>query len=176
RVVIDMQSGEDRQGDDWLLNAAIVLPKERVVLDQSARPVYGERDVIAYASWGSNDAHHQRRFPGFRWLPGAIATQYVSTDGRTFARPPDTWQTTTWKDRAHWFAGSPQSLAADYLHEGASAVSGHVYEPYLQFTPRPDYLIPAYLSGRNLAESYYLAIPALSWQNIVVGDPLCRLR
>ena len=38
----------------------------------------------------------------------------------------------------------------------------------------PDYLFPAYLSGRNLAESYYVAIPALSWQNIVVGDPLVR--
>jgi len=29
--------------------------------------------------------------------------------------------------------------------------------------------------GRNLAESYYLAIRSLSWQNIVVGDPLCSL-
>ncbi len=42
-------------------------------------------------------------------------------------------------------------------------------------TPRPDFLLPAYYSGRNLAESYYLAIRALSWQNIVVGDPLCSI-
>jgi hypothetical protein len=27
----------------------------------------------------------------------------------------------------------------------------------------PDVLLPAYYSGRNLAESYYLSIPALSW-------------
>ena len=43
------------------------------------------------------------------------------------------------------------------------------------FTPRPDLLLPAYYSGRNLAESFYLSIPALSWQNVVIGDPLMSL-
>jgi tetratricopeptide (TPR) repeat protein len=39
---------------------------------------------------------------------------------------------------------------------------------------RPDILFPAYLAGFNLAESFYLALPSLSWHAIVVGDPLCR--
>ena len=43
-------------------------------------------------------------------------------------------------------------------------------------TPHPDQLFPAYFHGRNLAESYYVSIPGLSWQNIVVGDPLCKLK
>ena len=73
------------------------------------------------------------------------------------------------------FAGSPQTLTADYIHDGVTGASGHVYEPFLQFTPRPNILLPAYYHGRNLAESYYLAIPLLSWMNIVVGDPLCSL-
>jgi hypothetical protein len=51
-----------------------------------------------------------------------------------------------------------------------------VAEPFLVATPRPDLLLPAYFSGKNLAESYYLSIRALSWQNIVVGDPLCKIR
>ncbi len=176
RAVLDLRSDEDKPGDDWLLNAVLLLPKGRVVLDRSSKCLYGERDVIAYASWGSNDPHRDRRFPGFQWLPGAVVTEYVSTDGRTFARPPDDWKPTTWQDRAHWFGGSPQSLSADYIHEGATGASGHVDEPFLTLTPRPDQLFPAYLGGRNLAESYYLAIPALSWQNIVLGDPLCRLK
>jgi hypothetical protein len=37
-------------------------------------------------------------------------------------------------------------------------------------------VLPAYANGRNLAESFYLGIPGLSWQNIVIGDPLCKLR
>ncbi len=50
-------------------------------------------------------------------------------------------------------------MTADYIHDGVTGASGHVYEPYLQFTPRPNILLPAYYHGRNLAESYYLAIP-----------------
>ena len=80
-----------------------------------------------------------------------------------------------WQSPAKWWKGSPQSLTADYLEEGASAATGHVGEPYLGYTPRPDLLFPAYLSGRNLAESFYLSIPALSWQNIIIGDPLMTL-
>jgi tetratricopeptide (TPR) repeat protein len=38
---------------------------------------------------------------------------------------------------------------------------------------RPDILFPAYLSGFNLIESFYLAMPFLSWQTVVIGDPLC---
>jgi Tfp pilus assembly protein PilF len=38
---------------------------------------------------------------------------------------------------------------------------------------RPDILFPAYANGLNLAEAFYASIPYLSWQAIVVGDPLC---
>jgi predicted Zn-dependent protease len=54
-----------------------------------------------------------------------------------------------------------------------TGVAGHVAEPYLDATIRPNALFPAYLSGFNLAESYYLAMPFVSWQTVVVGDPLC---
>jgi uncharacterized protein (TIGR03790 family) len=177
KVVLDLRAGgSDRSGDEWLRNAAILLPAERVTLEETSKVVYGQTGVIGHASWGSNDQNRRNRKLGFGWLPGAIATEYVSTDGRTFARPPETWQLGTWGDKASWFAGAPQSLTADLIADGATGASGHVFEPYLHLTPRPDYLFPAYLSGRNLAESYYLAIPALSWQNIVIGDPLCTLR
>lgn len=176
KVVIDLKSDDDRPGNDWLRNAVILLPSGRVVFEESTRVLFNQRDVIGYAGWGSNDPNLKRRFLGFRWLPGAIATQYVSTDGRTFQRPPADWNIASWSERARFFAGSPQSLAADFLEEGATGASGHVFEPYLGLTPRPDFLLPAYLSGRTLAESYYMALPALSWQNIVIGDPLCRLK
>jgi uncharacterized protein (TIGR03790 family) len=176
KFVIDLNGNDNEPGNDWLRAAARLLPAYRVVLDTSTSVLYDQRDVIGYAAWGSNDKNRKRRFPGFHWLPGAIATEYVSTDGRTFQRPPDSWTITTWKDSSHFFAGSPQSLTADYIHEGATGCSGHVTEPYLVATPRPDLLLPAYFSGRNLAESYYLSIRGLSWQNIVVGDPLCRIR
>jgi uncharacterized protein (TIGR03790 family) len=175
RVVLDMKVLNGGIGDDWLRNAAMLLPKGRTILDETPKVLYGQRGVIGYASWGSNDPARKRRFLGFEWLAGAIVTEYVSTNGRTFDRPPENWNISTWKDSAHWFSGSPQTLATDYLHEGATGASAHFSEPFLRLTPRPDFLFPAYLGGRTLAESYYLAIPALSWQNMVLGDPLTRL-
>lgn len=177
RVVLDMRSPNDATGDDWLRTAAILLPPGRVFLDESATVLTRQKEVIGFASWGSNDPNRKIRHLRFEWLPGAIMTEYVSTNGRSFERPPDSFEFSSWSaaDRAKWFKGSPQSLIGDYLAEGVTGAGAHVFEPYLQFTARPDHLFPAYLSGRTLAESFYLAIPGLSWKNIVIGDPLCRL-
>lgn len=167
--VFDLKSDDDQTGNDWLRTAAIILPRERVKLDTSSTVVRGAAGVIGYASWGSNDPNRRDRFLGFTWLDGAIAAEYVSTNGRTFREPPVNWSL------GSEYAGSSQSLAADLIREGATGVSGHVYEPYLAMTPRPDYLFPAYFNGRTLAESFYIAMPGLSWRNIVIGDPLCRI-
>jgi uncharacterized protein (TIGR03790 family) len=175
KFVIDMSSFFDTEGNNWLRDAAIHLPEARVIADQSFNVLYDQSDVIGYAGWGSNDKNRHRRFLGFHWLPGAIATEFVSFNARTFHRPPDNWNISDWAHPKLFWADAPQTLTADYILEGASGASGHVAEPFLAYTPRPDFLLPAYFSGRNLAESYYLAIPALSWQNIVIGDPLCSL-
>lgn len=175
KFVIDLKAADKTQGNAWLRDAAARLPKDRVVLDQSTRVLYSEQNVIGYAGWGSNDPDRKERFLKFQWLPGAIMTEYVSTNARTFNRPPESWNIGDWQHQNTWFAGSPQTMTADYIHEGATGASGHVAEPYLEFNPRPDYLLPAYYQGRNLAESYYLSMPALSWMNIVIGDPLCSL-
>jgi uncharacterized protein (TIGR03790 family) len=175
KFVIDTESPEIKEGDSWLRQAAKLLPKDRVILDDSYKVIYDQTGVIGYAGWGSNDHQRHRRFLGFQWLPGAIATEFVSTNARTFQKPPDNWTISDWSQKQLWFAGAPQTLTADYLLEGATAASGHVDEPYLGLTPHPEYLLPAYYSGRNLAESYYLSIRGLSWQNILIGDPLCSL-
>ena len=69
-----------------------------------------------------------------------------------------------------------EGLVADLIHEGATGASGNAYEPYLQACARPDYLLPADNQGCNLAESYYLSLIYLSWQGVIVGDPLCALK
>jgi uncharacterized protein (TIGR03790 family) len=175
KFVIDLADGGAPEGDAWLKQAAEQLPKDRVVLETTWALAPKQTDVIAYASWGSNDHARKDRFLGYQWLPGAIMTEYVSTNARTFKKPPEEWTLGDWATPASWFAQSPQSMTADYILEGVTGASGHVFEPYLTMTPHPDMLLPAYYSGRNLAESYYLAIPRLSWQNIVVGDPLCSI-
>jgi uncharacterized protein (TIGR03790 family) len=173
RFVIDLNGPGSHQGNNWLRTAVMLLPAARVTMDETVNVVYGQKEVIGYASWGSNDDHRDRRWLGFEWLPGAIATEFVSSNGRTFKRPPDGWMFRGANSSS--FGGSSQSLSADYIHEGATGASGNVFEPYLSACARPDYLLPAYSSGRNLAESYYMSLQFLSWMGIVLGDPLCAL-
>lgn len=175
RVVLDLKADNDDDGNSWLRTAGILLPADRVVMDTSTTVLTGIADVIGYASWGSNDTRRKSRASGMKWLPGAVATEFVSTNARTLEMPPFQWSLGTWKDRATWFAGSPQSMILDYVYEGVSGISGNVDEPKLSMTVRPDVLMPAYLGGRNLAESFYLALPGLSWHSMILGDPLCHL-
>jgi uncharacterized protein (TIGR03790 family) len=175
KFVIDLDANPNNMGNNWLRNAAMLLPADRVIVDETSKVLYDQYDVIGYASWGSNDGNRKRRWLGFLWLPGAIATEFVSTNARTLKRPPVNWDFTSVQDPQHWFAGSAQSLSADLIHEGATGVSGNVYEPFLTGCARPDLVLPAYFEGRNLAESFYLGLPFLSWQGVVLGDPLLSL-
>jgi uncharacterized protein (TIGR03790 family) len=176
--ILDQRAGlRDSGGDAWLNMTAERLSatplKDRVVLDTSKTVVTGRQPVLGYYSWGSNDPSITRRRFKLGFVPGALAGMFVSTDARTFQEPPETWNVGIWGDMRTFFAGSPQSLVGDLIREGVTGVAGHVAEPYLDSTVRPQILFPAYVAGFNLAESYYLAMPHLSWQNIVVGDPLC---
>ena len=175
--VFDMREGEtDSPGDSWLNSAALQLPRQRTIVESTRKVLNGQSGVIGYASWGSNDKNRKSRLLGFRWLPGSVATEFVSTNGRTLVRPPEQWNLgNDWWTPAALFAHSPQSMAADYLAEGASAVTGHTDEPYLHRTPRPDFLFPAYYNGRTLGEAYMASLEVLSWRNILLGDPLMRL-
>jgi uncharacterized protein (TIGR03790 family) len=178
RILLDERAGADSGGGNtWLKAAADWMAGhgfgDRLVLDTGGRVLTGEKSVLGYYSWGSNDPAITMRTFGFGFVPGAIAGMFVSTDARTFHEPPVGWATGPWTDRTKFFAGSPQSLSGDLIREGVTGVAGHVAEPYLDATIRPNILFPAYLSGFNLAEAFYLAMPFVSWQTVIVGDPLC---
>jgi uncharacterized protein (TIGR03790 family) len=178
RFVLDERASlVDSGGDGWLRSAAQRLRAqglgERVVLDESTKVLTQQSKVQGYYSWGSNDpAIHQRHFD-MEFVPGAIAAEFVSTDARTFKEPPEVWMPANVATKESIYAGSHQSLVADFIHDGVTGTAGHVDEPYLDGTIRPEILFPAYVSGRNLAEAFYAAMPYLSWQTVVIGDPWC---
>jgi uncharacterized protein (TIGR03790 family) len=178
RFVLDESWNDNSPGNIWLRQAALELkragiPDSLIRLEDTNAFLTGEQDVMGYASWGSNDKSDHSRLLHNSWVNGALAAEYVSTNARTFEKPPKKWKIGQWSDPAEtFFDGSPQSLIADYIHEGVTGISGYVYEPYLQACERPQILFPAYVQGLNLAESFYLAMPYLSWQTVVVGDPL----
>ena len=165
-VVLDVAPHRDKAkgygvGNDALRIAANVLGHlgARVKLDHADAFLTNETDVICYSGWGSNDGRHENHGEPFHtWLPGALATTFVSTNGRTFTPPPE----------------YGQSLAADLVKEGVTGAVAHVYEPFLSGVGFPDLIFPAYMRGYDLAESCYMGLRSLSWMATVVGDPLCR--
>lgn len=175
-VLLDERAeGRGEAGDLWLREAARSLEMRDDVearLDSTALFVQQAERLLGYASWGSNDAGY-RRDCAYAWLPGALAATYVSTSARSFREPPADWTPARSSGESSSFAGSSQSLIGDLLRSGATGASGAVYEPYLDGCVRPDFLFPAYLEGRTLGESFYLAMPFLSWMSVMVGDPLC---
>jgi uncharacterized protein (TIGR03790 family) len=177
RFVLDERASWTDNGNAWLRQAADRLKAaglgDRVLLDESAKVVTGESNVLGYYSWGSNDPAIRIRHFGMRFVPGALAAMFVSSDGRTFKEPPPSWTPGDNNNPAGPFGGSPQSLTADFIRDGVTGTAGHVAEPFLDATIRPDILFPAYVAGMNLAESFYAAMPYLSWQTVVLGDPLC---
>jgi uncharacterized protein (TIGR03790 family) len=178
RIVLDQRDAlVNRLGEDWLGLAAERLTKdgqgERVVLETTPKPARDVSSVMGYFSWGSTDPQNRVRQVKMDFVPGAIAATFVSTDARTFKEPPAAWMPLNLDERSTWFGGSPQSLVGDLIREGVTGAAGQVSEPYVQSAVRPDILFPAYLAGFNLVEAFYLAIPHLSWQTVVIGDPLC---
>ena len=108
KFVIDMKSPE--QGGRYLAAPSREPPAQRPRRlrrfgKSDLRP--DRRDRIRRLGLERHNRH--RRFLGFHWLPGAIATEFVSTNGRTFQRPPDDWNISDWKSQKLWFAGAPQT-------------------------------------------------------------------
>jgi len=50
-------------------------------------------------------------------------------------------------------------------------VKGYVYEPYSNAMSDVSILLPMYVDGYTIAESYYAASYFLGWMDVVIGDP-----
>jgi uncharacterized protein (TIGR03790 family) len=89
------------------------------------------------------------------WRQGAVAYHVASSEATTLRKP-----------------GS-QVWCKRMLEEGVAATLGPVSEPYLLAFPLPDDFFPLLMTGRRtLLEVYFRTVPQLSWQMILIGDPL----
>jgi uncharacterized protein (TIGR03790 family) len=174
RIVLDPRvDTSPSPGNAWLERAATVLQAlpgwgDRTMLAPGPGAIFDEPTVFGYYSWGSNDPRAVVDATAtIAFVPGALAAMFAGADARTFQPPPQGWT-----PRAAPFAGSNQSLVGDLIRAGVTGTAGHVSDPYLDGTIRPDVLFPAYVSGYNLIEAFYLAMPYVGWQTVVVGDPL----
>lgn len=93
----------------------------------------------------------------FVWKPGSIGYHIASSECSTLKR----------KNSKVW--------CKMMLEKGIAATIGPVSEPYVNAFPLPEVFFGFLVDGiLTLAECYIISTPYLSWQMVLVGDPLYR--
>ena len=158
-VKITKESNYGEFNSDMQLAAELLVDRKiPVELETTARFVGHRTGLMGYISWGSNDQKFDAgEYNSLGFAVGAISDTAVSTSGRTFL---------------HTHGG--QSLTADLIAQGVTGMKGYTDEPLLQAIASPSVMFERYTRGWTLAESFYAASGLVGWQDIVIGDPLCR--
>ena len=148
------------EGDTWIRAASakmlevgfpvIVNPWKEVFAKN-----YPMEDAAVYYGWYEGNVCGPFVKPGFAFRKGAVAVHLHSFSASTLR-----------SETANW--------CGPLLARGAAATLGNVYEPYLAMTHHFDEFQQHLLDGFTLVEAAYASIPVVSWQGIVLGDPLYR--
>lgn len=172
-IVLDGNEARDLDKGDYERAAARLREAGwEATLDKTSEfilPGRLARPLIAYASYGLNDDARGRPaspdyIRGFRFAPGAIFNTLESFNGRDFGGLGDR-------------PGREQTQLADFIRAGGTFGIGNVWEPFTFSAAGNEPLLDGFLNrGMTFVESAYRSLLALSWQQIVVGDPLATLR
>lgn len=155
-----LTEGAYMEGDNWLSKAAAELRQAGVPVLWDKAPEtlplgYPVTNAAVYYGWYDGGVSGPFSEQSMRFQPGAIAVHIHSYSAATIRNPG-----------AYW--------CAPLLDRGASVTVGNVYEPYLTLTTHLDTFQDRLMNGFTFAESAYMALTALSWMNVSIGDPLYR--
>ena len=158
RVYIDGAKRE-KTGDKWLSAAGKNLSAAGFDVSENTEPrLFGFADRMDapafYFGWYAFNPAGYFADKNFKFPAGASALHIFSFSAANM------------RDRNSW---TPAFTA-----EGASATFGNVYEPYLGGTHYPHVYVLALARGMSAGEAATAAMPFLSWQGVIVGDPMFK--
>ncbi len=123
--------------------------------------------LIGYSSYGGNHSAFglgaspsagASYINGFHFAPGAMFNTAESYNGRALNGLGTLFN---------------QEQVADFIAAGGTFAIGMVWEPFTFSLPDNEFMMTGMLvNGLTWGEAAYTSIPALSWQQIVLGDPL----
>lgn len=147
-------------GDYWFAEAMARLQREGYdcvaeTTDQVFSRQFPMNDAAFYFGWYAERVTGPFLRTGFAFRVGALAYHNHSANAKTLRSVEEYW-------------------CGPLLAGRAAATWGAVREPFLATTPHVNILVDRLCRGLTLVESTYLALPSLSWQITVVGDPLYR--
>ncbi len=164
RAYVDMRgltAGSYVTGDLWLTNVATVARRHgyETVVDISpdtmsvAQPF---AQVAVYAGWYAAGIDGPFKLPVVEFMPGAIAYHLHSFSAFALR-----------SQEANW--------VGPLITKGATVTLGCIEEPYLELTPNIGLFVERLADQRaNVGEAAMACQPVLSWQTVVIGDPLYR--
>ncbi len=160
RYYVDWGGGPHPDGDRWLEATQKQLDALGFEGDtERTGAMFATADrfdaPVFYFGWYTANASGPFTRAGFAFPPGAIALHIHSYSAETLRSTEKGW-------------------CGPFVARGVTATMGNVFEPYLPFTHRPDRLVQALARGQTLGDAAYFALPVLSWQAVLVGDPLYR--
>lgn len=146
------------------------ITSTRLTMTQGTPPAGFVNSVIAYAGWGVN--HGGGSYPsgneyilndvGWNYLPGACWISYESFNGTAFSEPINR---------------RGQGQISDFLRRGGTCAIGNAWEPFTIGVGDERWIFYRYVvQGDRWIEAAYKGMCLLSWQEVVVGDPLCRVK
>lgn len=131
------------------------------------------KPVLLLAHYGAN--HHGTKPGGNTNVPLAS-----SSYAESFNYSPGAIMNTMESFNAKAFGGLTTSFnqeqIADFIAAGGTFGLGNVYEPFASTVPDTNFVLRNFILGNlTWAEAAHTSIPFLSWQQIVIGDPLARI-
>lgn len=161
-VVVD-QGGPYKEGDDMMAAVADCARKHhRPLFYETSKSTLADSFPLmprtsVYFGWYTNPPNGpfaQKAPSEFRFAKGAIASHLHSFSAVGI------------RDTSHWVGA--------LLARGACVTAGNVAEPYLSACLDYHFFYERLLAGDCVGEAALLASPTVSWQTIVLGDPLYR--
>ena len=146
------------QGDQWLESVAreniragipTVVDRFNDTLPKNY-PMNGAAQYFGWYDWSVSGPFLN---PAFRFRRGAVAMHLHSFSAEQLTNVGKNW-------------------SAPLLERGAAVTIGNVYEPYLHLTHDFGILHQRLLAGHSWVEACWMAMPVVSWQGVVLGDPL----
>ena len=147
-------------GDTWIenvgkLNKPLGIPTVFNRHRDTFVTNYPMREAAIYFGWYAGGRNGPLLNENFSFRQGAVAVHLHSFSAFQLRDPQKRW-------------------SGPILSKGAAATLGNVYEPFLHLTHYFDIFHQRLLHGYTIGEAAQMAIPGLSWQGVLLGDPLYR--
>jgi uncharacterized protein (TIGR03790 family) len=151
-----------KTGDDWILGAAKICQffgGYDTIMDTNAAtfpPEFPMSQIAIYCGWYDEHVSGPFAQKNVEFMPGAFAYHLHSFSANILRNTTQRW-------------------VGPLLAKGATATMGAVDEPYISGTPDVSVFCARWIAlGFTFGEAAYASQETLSWQTIVIGDPLYR--